>query len=283
MTGPLMKIALCNEVLQPMPFVRQCEFAAALGYDGLELAPFTLSDAPHLMIPQERAAIRRAAEAAGLKITGLHWLLLAPKGMSVTSADEGVRLRTVEVMRRLVDLCADLGGKVLVHGSPGQRQVPPNETRETAIARACDCFAAVAEHARAAGVTYCIEPLSRHETLVVNTLAEAAAIVDAIDNPGLRTMLDTSAAARAEELAVVDLLERWLPKGYIAHVQVNDSSRRGPGQGEDRFAPVFAALKRHGYGGVVAVEPFKYVPDGPTCAARSIGYIRGILESLATE
>ena len=103
-TDTLMKIALCNEVLQPMPFVRQCEFAAALGYDGLELAPFTLSDAPHLMIPQERSAIRRAAEDAGLAITGLHWLLLAPKGMSVTSPDEEVRLRTVEVMRRLVDL-----------------------------------------------------------------------------------------------------------------------------------------------------------------------------------
>jgi sugar phosphate isomerase/epimerase len=63
-------------------------------------------------------------------------------------------------------------------------------------------------------------------------------------------------------------------------VQVNDRNRRGPGEGEDRFAPVFAALKRNGYGGVVAVEPFKYVPDGQACAARAIGYVRGILESL---
>ena len=44
------------------------------------------------MIPQERAAIRRAAEGAGLAITGLHWLLLAPKGLSITSADEAVRV-----------------------------------------------------------------------------------------------------------------------------------------------------------------------------------------------
>ena len=278
-----MKIALCNEVLQPMPFVRQCEFAAALGYDGLELAPFTLSDDPHLMIPQERAAIRRAAAAAGIGITSLHWLLLAPKGLSITSPDDDVRARTVDVMRRLVDLCVDLDGRVLVHGSPGQRQVPPNETRETAIARARECFAAVAEHAQAAGVTYCIEPLSRHETMVINTLAEAAAIVDAIGNPALRTMLDTSAAGRAEDAPIAALIARWLPTGHIAHVQVNDSSRRGPGEGEDRFAPVFAALKRLGYGGVVAVEPFKYVPDGPGCAARSIGYIRGILESLGDQ
>ena len=278
-----MKIALCNEVLQPMPFVRQCEFAAVLGYDGLELAPFTLSDDPHLMIPQERAAIRRAAHDAGIAIVSLHWLLLAPKGLSITSPDDAVRARTVDVMRRLIDLCVDLDGRVLVHGSPGQRQVPPNESRETAMGRAQECFAAVAEHAKAAGVTYCIEPLSRHETMVINTLAEAASIVDAIGNPALRTMLDTSAAARAEDEPVDALVARWLPSGHIAHVQVNDSSRRGPGEGEDRFAPVFAALRRHGYGGIVAVEPFKYTPDGPSCAARSIGYIRGILEALGED
>ena len=76
------------------------------------------------------------------------------------------------------------------------------------------------------------------------------------------------------------MLDRWLPTGRIAHVQVNDRNRRGPGEGEDRFAPVFAALQRAGYDGVVAVEPFKYVPDGPTCAARALGYVRGILEAL---
>jgi sugar phosphate isomerase/epimerase len=275
-----MKIALCNEVLQPMPFARQCEFAAAVGYDGLEIAPFTLSDNPHLLIAPERAAIRRTAEDAGLRITGLHWLLLAPKGLSITSPDGAVRARTIDVMRRLVDLCADLGGSVLVHGSPGQRQVAPNEPRETALARARDCFAAVADHARERRVTYCIEPLSRHETPVINTLAEAAAIVDAIGSPAVRTMIDTSAAARAEEASVVELIDRWLPSGHIVHVQVNDSSRRGPGEGEDRFAPVFAALARHRYDAVVSVEPFKYLPDGPDCAARAIGYVRGILEGL---
>ena len=38
-----MKIALCNEVLQPLPFAQQCALAADLGYDGLEVAPFTLA------------------------------------------------------------------------------------------------------------------------------------------------------------------------------------------------------------------------------------------------
>ena len=83
-----------------------------------------------------------------------------------------------------------------------------------------------------------------------------------------------------ESAPLAALVDRWLPNGMIAHVQVNDRNRRGPGQGELRFAPLFAALKRHGYAGDIAVEPFDYVPDGPGAAARAIGYVRGILEAL---
>lgn len=276
----MMKIALCNEVLQPMPFAEQCAYGAAIGYDGLEVAPFTLSESPHLLSARERAEIRRAAQDAGIAITGLHWLLITPKGLSITSPDAGVRKQTVDVMLRLVDLCAELGGRVLVHGSPMQRAIPADETRATALARAIDCWAAAGERAQAAGVTYCVEPLSRRETELINTVAEAVEVVDAIGNPALRTMIDTSAAGRSEDVSVAALIDRWLPTGRIAHVQVNDRNRRAPGQGEDRFAPVFAALKRNGYAGTVAVEPFDYVPDGPATAARAIGYIRGVCETL---
>ena len=129
-------------------------------------------------------------------------------------------------------------------------------------------------------VVYCIEPLSAEQTPLVNTLEEAAAIVEAVGNPAVKSMLDCSAAGRMEKEPLAALVDRWLPKGVIAHVQVNDRNRQGPGQGEQRFAPLVAALKRHGYAGDIAVEPFDYVPDGPAAAARAIGYLRGILEAL---
>jgi sugar phosphate isomerase/epimerase len=93
-------------------------------------------------------------------------------------------------------------------------------------------------------------------------------------------MIDTSAAGASESEPVPDLLDRWLPTGLVAHVQINDTNRKGPGQGGDAFAPVLAALRRHGWDRTVAVEPFDYHPDGPACAARAIGYVRGILEAL---
>ncbi|MGH8690510.1 MAG: sugar phosphate isomerase/epimerase family protein [Burkholderiales bacterium] len=275
-----MRIALCNEVIAPMPFPAQCEYAAKLGYDGLEIAPYTLTDEPHRMGSAQIAAARAAAEDAGVAVTGLHWLLIKPAGLSISSKDESTRRRTVDVMLALIDLCAELGGKYLVHGSPQQRRVEAGETRAAAMARAQECFAAVAERAQKAGVVYCIEPLASEQTPLINTLEEASRMVAAIGCPAVRSMLDCSSAGRMEKEPLGALVDRWLPPGVIAHVQVNDRNRRGPGQGEQRFAPLFASLKKNRYAGDVAVEPFDYVPDGPGAAARAIGYIRGILEAL---
>jgi sugar phosphate isomerase/epimerase len=135
-------------------------------------------------------------------------------------------------------------------------------------------------------VTYCIEPLSPRETDFINTVADAVALVQEIASPALQTMIDCSAAAQAEKEPVDALMARWMPSGHIAHVQVNDANRRGPGQGEMAFAPILDTLLRmqaagH-YRGIVAVEPFDYVPDGIGSAARAIGYLKGLLEGLAT-
>ena len=276
-----MRIALCNEVLGGMALERQCEYAAALGYDGLEIAPFTLSTSPEKISTADAAKIRATVEASGLVVTGLHWLLVKPEGLSLTDPDAAVRTRTLAVMTHLIGLCAELGGAVLVHGSPKQRQIAPGETHAIALARLQDALAQVALAAARVGVIYCIEPLSRRETELVNTIAEAAELVRSIDHPNLRTMIDCSAAGLTETDSIPSLIERWLPTGLIAHVQVNDPNRRGPGQGDMQFAPILAALKRHGYDGTVAVEPFDYWPDGPGAAAFSAGYLRGLREALA--
>lgn len=275
-----MRIALCNEVIAPMPFPQQCVYAAKLGYDGLEIAPYTLSDEPHRLGSAQLATARAAAADAGIAITGLHWLLLKPAGLSISTKDDKARQRTLEVMLALVDQCAELGGRYLVHGSPQQRRIDSGDTREAALARAQDCFRKVAERAEKAGVVYCVEPLGADQTPLINTLEEAVAVVKAIGSRNLRTMLDCSSAGRMETAPLPALIDTYLPSGLIAHVQVNDRNRRGPGQGEQRFAPLLRALVRHGYAGDIAVEPFDYVPDGPGAAARAIGYIKGILEAL---
>ena len=273
-----LKFSLCNEVLAPRTFAEQCRIAAALGYAGLEVAPFTVSDDPAMMSDADARDLARIATDHGLVITGLHWLLVKPAGLSITSPDAAVHANTIAFMRRLCELCAAMGGNYLVHGSPKQRMIADGETKDVALARATAAFAAAGEAARANHVTYCIEPLSCDQTPLINTVAEAATIVQAVNNPHLSTMIDTSSAGLAETESIPDLINRWLPTGLIGHVQVNDPNRRGPGQGEMKFGPILKALSTNGFSGFVAVEPFEYVPDGMGSAAWSIGFLRGLIE-----
>ena len=275
-----MRFALCNEVLASVPLESQCDYAAALGYDGLEIAPYTLFETPEAVSATEVSRVRAVVGKAGLVVTGLHWLLVKPDNLSLTDPDISIRTRTLEVMTRLTGLCAALGGNVLVHGSPKQRQIAPGEAHAVARSRLIDALGAVAMVAEREGVLYCIEPLSRKETALINTIAEAAELVREVAHPNLRTMVDCSAAGQTEAESVPALLNRWLPTGLIAHIQINDPNRRAPGQGTMRFAPIARALVRHGYSGTVAVEPFDYVPDGVGAAAFAAGYWRGVCETL---
>ena len=272
-----MLISLCNEALASMPFADQCAFARAVGYDGLEIAPFTLGKEPWRLPRDERARIRRIASDEGIRITGSHALLWGLDDASITTVDESRRLKTIAIMRGLIELTADLGGSVMVHGSPMARLLDDEDSSK----RGTESFAAIAKDAEAAGVSYCIEPLTKKENVFIKTIADALQVVSAIGSPAICTMIDCSAAAAGEAEAVPDLIRRHVPGGRIAHIHFNDPNRRGPGEGSLAFAPIMMALSDVGYSGNAAVEPFIFEPDGPTCAARQIGYLRGVLESVA--
>jgi sugar phosphate isomerase/epimerase len=274
-----MRLALCVEALEEPDFRVQCAFARAVGYDGVEIAAFRIGTPPQNVPASRRAEWRRIAEGEGAPITGFHYALVQPPGLSITDPDPDVRARTLAVMRGLSDLCADLGGAYVVHGSPEQRRLAAG-AEDAGRRLGAEAYAEAGRHAATRGVTYLVEPVRASRTNFINTMAEAAAIAEAAATPGLRTMLDCCTAAEAEAEAPEALLDRWLPSGMIAHVHANDGNARGPGEGTMRFAPILRALKRHGYAGTVAVEPFVRLPDGRACAARAAGYLRGILEAL---
>lgn len=268
----MLTVALCNEVLRDLPFAAQCAQAASLGYDALEIAPFTLGDDPHRLSRDTLTQVRRALADAGIGMSGLHMLLQKPEGLSITSTDSGVARRTREVGEGLIALCAELGGRYLVHGSAPQRELVAGRDAEGRAA-AMAYFDAMARAAERAGVIYCVEPLAPDLTRYLNTVAEGAQIADAIGSPMLRTMLDCAHASH-EARSIPDLIADYVGSGHIAHIHANDPNRRGPGQGALDFKPIIAAIKASGFDGMIGVEPFIYQPDGLTCARDSLRYLR---------
>ena len=127
--GDQMKYGICNETFGDWPLEKALQLASETGYTGWEVAPFMLTDNVRTFDAASRRAYRRAVESAGFEIIGLHWLLAKTTGLHLTTHGSHVRQRTSDYLRGLVDLCADLGGDVMVLGSPQQRNVPerPND------------------------------------------------------------------------------------------------------------------------------------------------------------
>lgn len=272
------KISICTELFQGWPIEKVFEYAARLGYDGIEIAPFTLADSVTEISPARRKAIRRAAEEYGVEIIGLHWLLVKPEGLYINHPDEIIRIRTQEYIEALIHFCADIGGKVLVHGSPHQRTVQEGWDFRQAWDHARETFDVCLKTARQRNVTYCIEPLSKSNTNFINTVGEALQLVKEIRHPNFKMMVDCRSAS-SEEKSVTEALLRALESRMLYHVHVNDAGGRGPGFGETKFTPILKTLVKNGYQGYISVEVYDFSPDPQTIASHSIGYLKGILEA----
>ncbi len=273
-----MKFALCNEMFGNQPHDEVFALAAGLGYTGIEIAPFTLdwsqsmADVRKLSAPQLDAP-RVAAEAAGVEIIGLHWLLAKTDGFYLTSPDGHVRERTGDYLVALAELCAELGGRIMVLGSPGQRNLLAGVTHDQAEGYAAEVLQRAMPTCERLGVTIAIEPLGPAEGDFLNTAASAIELAKRVGSPSCRLHLDVK-AMNSETKPIADIIRD--SADWLAHFHANDPNLLGPGMGDVDFAPIFAALREIDYREWVSVEVFKYEPSPEEIARVSLGYMRSL-------
>jgi len=270
-----MRHAICNEMFQSWSFADAAKFVRATGYTGLEIAPFTLAESPTDISPSARADYRDILKSEGLSFVGLHWLMVSPKGLHVTTPDQTLRDRSWRHIRDLIDLCADLGPSgVMVFGSPVQRSTVDGSTVAEATARYRDGLSSVAAQAEQRGVTILVEALPSGQANVVTSLAEAASIVSQIGSPAIQTMFDTHNAVDETE-AHAALIEKYFD--MIRHVHVNEMDGRHPGMADYDFKPVLNTLERLGYKGWISLEAFDFSFGAEKIARESIDYLNGAI------
>lgn len=267
------RFATCNELFQKMPMAEMCHLVRELGYQGFEIAPFTLGEDPAVLSASQRVEVRKTMSGEGLEFVGLHWLLMAPAGLQIVTNDAAVREHSWNYVRLLIDLCADLatpGARhrpVVVFGSPKQRSSVPGTSSIEAVNNFTQGMAAVAPHAETRGVTLLVEALSPSQTDVVTSLAEAVSIVKQIGSPAVQTMFDVHNAIDETEPHAA-LIERFFP--HIKHVHVNEMDGKEPGMGDYDFLNLLRKLAELKYDGWVSLEAFDFSRDPRDVAKRAI-------------
>ncbi len=276
-SGQPFKLSVCNELYGETDFASSCRSIKRAGWDGIEIAPFTLMQDATRLPASQRREVRDIIQSEGLDFVGLHWLTVGPEGLQVTTPDEAVRRRSWDYVRGLVELCADLrprgaSGGVMVFGSPMQRRAVGGLTREQAEANYIDGVRSIVPELESAGVVLCVEALPLDQCDVIVTLDRAAEIVGEIGCPMVHTMFDSHNAIDETEPHAELVARHW---AKIRHIHVNelDGSYPRPSGGYD-FKPVLQAAKDRKFGGWVSMEVFDFSPGAEKIVNESIAYLR---------
>jgi sugar phosphate isomerase/epimerase len=271
----MIRLGICNELFEGWDFADVCRAVKSIGYEGLEIAPFTLARRITDVSPGRRRELRRILDDCGLATIGLHWLLAKTEGFHLTTPDAAVRRRTGDYLVALAEATRDLGGSVMVLGSPKQRDLLPGVSYEQACDHAVALFEAIMPAIGALGVDLCLEPLAPSETNFLNTCAQAEALIERVGHPHFKLHMDVKAQSSESAASVPELIARHAASAGHFHAQ--DVNLRGPGMGSVDFGPILKALVASGYDRWVSVEVFDFSPGAEETARRSYATLRQAL------
>jgi sugar phosphate isomerase/epimerase len=277
----VIKLGICNELFEDWAFDRVCRTVKEIGYDGLEIAPFTLAPLITDVSPARRRELKAMVEDAGLQTIGLHWLLAKTEGLYLTSPDAKLRRATGDYLIALAEATRDLGGTLMVLGSPKQRNLLPGVHYDQAVRYAVDVFERVMPAIGAADVNLCLEPLAPNDTDFLNTCAQAMEVIRQVNHPHLKLHLDVKAQSSEPSASVPELIGRFA--AFAGHFHAQDVNLRGPGMGQVDFNPIMQALVGSYYNGWVSVEVFDFTPGAEETARRSIECLKLALASAKGE
>lgn len=245
-----------------------CQVLSDLGYDGIEL--MTL-DPDKLDWEKVKNTARDHGLAIPLICTGE---IFGQLGISFTDPSPQVRQLAVEHVCRIIDFAGFLGANINIGRVRGQYR--DDISRETTYAWAVDAFRAISRHGARHGVNIALESVTIMQTNFINTIAEAAKIVDAVAEPNFKLMMDVF-HLNIEEKDLYQVIRDYA--SYNIHVHLADHNRRYPGHCGMDFSKIISTFKSVGYDGAFCTEIFQ-IPDQYSAAQGAIKCLAPIFKKI---
>jgi len=268
-----MRLAFSTNAYLKHPFDETAARIASFGYDGLEI----LADVPHAwpagLLPEQKKAITRAMESAGLVFSNMNAFMMNAVNdyrqpywyPSFIEPDVSYRRVRIDHTKRALTLCAELGAPHITTEPGGP--LAEGQSRQEGIDLFVEVLKPLAEHAEKEGVLLLIEP---EPGLLLETTEQYLEVAERVNAPSLGLNFDVGHAYCVNE---------DLPKSiallapHTRHYHVEDIAATRvhhhmvPGTGVIDFAAVADAVRKTGYDGWITVELYPF-QDDPDAAAR---------------
>lgn len=143
------------------------------------------------------------------------------------------------------------GGRMIVFGSGGSRQLRDGWPKEKADEQFVSLLKRMGPLAKEQGITVVLEQLQERECNYINRIREGAAIVRAAGHPHIRLLADFYHMTNMGDTAA-DLESAM---DVVVHVEIAEKAQRTvPGVAGENFRPFLRVLKERGYRGAISIE-----------------------------
>lgn len=219
---------------------------AEMGFDWVELPLESLDDFDH----------KTAASLISDYGLGVSAAAVMSPDRDLIHPDAAVRENGMAYIRGAIQAVQRIGATNLIgpiYSAVGRCWQATPEERARDMDLLVDNLRLLADYASDHGVVLCLEPLNRFETSFLNTAEQAVEVIDRVDRPACKMMLDTF-HMNIEERALGDAIRAAGPR--LQHVHACENDRGAPGSGNVDWEAVASALKEIGYDGPVVIESF---------------------------
>jgi D-psicose/D-tagatose/L-ribulose 3-epimerase len=170
--------------------------------------------------------------------------------------DQAIQQNGMAYIRHCIDAVVTLGGNHVVgpiYSAVGRVWQQTEAERARDVDLLVKNLSELAKYAADKGVVLCIEPLNRFETSFINIAPQAIEVIDRVNSPGCKIMLDTF-HMNIEEKSLGDAIRQVGSR--MAHFHACENDRGAPGSGNVQWADVAQALRDIGYDGPIVIESF---------------------------